>query len=311
MSFDNSIAYTISTQGTSTDVDDYMSRLEDFLLVSCGFTLIADRVDDPEIGSDYKVFTKNGFFYHFQSQYATQQYPEIEANIYVHINKQYNSSLPFFDQPNTPIYRDGPFQDATMGIPFLDSIGTPRYYFFWNGRNLYIINEFKIGLYTHLSVGESINYGTKENYYITSTSNGVKSESELENDYRALYINTERRYNLYIDDILQDIDDTKTDGGNSYPIPCFNDQMKQSSFISTEYKGLLFSPSYYENLDGQLFKPLTKHSDNFLCYTDWFIDLEEYYIGIKKYKFFPFYQKLIPADINSDGKGCGIVLRIE
>lgn len=314
MSFDNSIAYTINNSGISTDMDDYASRLENFLITECSFTLIADRPNDPEVGVDYKVYSKDNIFYHFLYRYTTS-FTGIEGFLYTHINKDYNPLLDFFNQTNTPTRKNGYEKSYNTVLPFLESIGTPQYYFFWNGRNLYIINEFDVGFYSHLSMGKGVYYGNKDHLYISSTLNDQAiNSSEIEGDFSGLYVNNINTYTLFIDDIYIDVGEIDLDGGRENTnYPHFTDNFKKCSFINTEYKGFLWSPScYLKSSDSNLiYTPVIKHPDNFVCYTDWFNNLEEYYIGIKKFKFFPFYQKEYPANLNSAGKGSGICLRIE
>ncbi len=313
MSFDNSIAYTTNISGISTDLDDYASRLDSFLITDCSFTLVADRPDDPEVGTDYKVYSKDGVYYHFLYRY-TPTFTGIEGYLYTHINKDYNPSVDFFSQTNTPSLKNGYSKTYNTVLPFLDTIGTPQYYFFWNGRNLYIINEFDVGIYSHLSIGRGSYFGTKDHLYVSSSLNDNADDSSfIESNFEPMFSTNVRMYTLFIDDVWQDPSYLDLDGGDAnYYIPHFTDVFKRASYISNDYKGFLWSPSSYVlSGSGRQFTPAVKHPDNFVCYTDWYNDLEEYFIGIKKFKFFPFYQKEIPANVNSTGGGIGICLRIE
>lgn len=315
MNFDDSIAHTTSLNGSALSLADYIAKIRDFLVNNAGFTLIDERGNFADPLDKYIVVEKNGIYYHFLSYYNNTT--ELEGKIFFNINKDYNNSLTFWQQTNTHASRNSPTDEETKSIPVFVG-GVPQYYFYWNGRNFYIITEFSTGYYSHLSLGLATSYQNKEAYFMTSTSVGnYTSLSTLDVRFHHIFgESTNLCYESWQDNIADDFDtiilDAYSTGSRlNMDIPSFNNEMKTASFISIDNKALIWSPNaYLPNRNSTYFYPIIKHSDNFIAFAEYFNNLEEFTIGLKTFKFFPFFQKTTPANFNLAGRGCGICIRI-
>lgn len=322
MSYDTSIPFTISENATALNMADYMARIDNFLVNTAGFTKIDDRANDPNINDNYKVFQSGDLFFHFQS-YFRPGYTEIEGGVYLNVSKIYDNTKDFFQQQNNNVAelsRDDPDFRNTSQIIFLQTGGVPQYFLFWNGRNLVMINEYTNGKYVSAMMGRSESYNQSlDHYFCMSDLNGfVDSISTIDSVFKSnLYNNNEYGFFLIDGNIIDDSDIAFDSGSFIVPVFTFGNgasNLAENSFISNDFKGMLWSPSLFRKsseYDGSFYSAGIKFSDTFIVWNDWFNTLDEYFVGAKKYKYFPLYQKTVPANSSDLGGGRGIVLRIE
>lgn len=293
------MAYTIKETGALGNVNKLMDSLHNFIKINTNFTI----VDFSIYRTGKRLVIKKGATY-YQMYSGVKESPGSNSartydNITIFMSKSFDPSNDFNDENRATEMRNYKIMTFKNDIPF--------YGLYWNGENIVVVAEYENGFYSFMNLGTQKSFGT---YSVeVATASLLSDSSNIDSYYRPLF----EQFQMKADDLWfggRANNTAKASSASGTPGFGSNNDLVSGLYNELNGKSALLYEMFYFQKDS-IYYPMGENADMAYASAEYLNPQEEFFVGSKKFVFFPFWQKETPTNYtNNKNRGMGIALRL-